>query len=292
MRIIVTGSNGFIGRSLVKQLLTGKHEVCVLVRNKTVQPQVNTISYNDSLLDCADDVQSWKPDVFFHLAWRGVDNTQRNSEENNLYNYRLTIDSVKLAKEAGCKQWIGAGSQAEYGVANSILSETENCKPVTGYGSTKQKLCNETQTLCSSYNMVHSWARIFSVYGPNDHQETLISYLIKTMFEKEVPQVSSCTQHWDYLFVNDAAAALGSLINHAGVYNIASGKTVVLKEVVETIQQLTGYKGEIQWGYKPDAALHFLCGSIEKISRNTGWSPIVSLNEGLAKTILNYNSSI
>lgn len=294
MRVAITGSNGFIGHALVKQLLLQEHEVCVLVRNKAVDidPLMDCIIYTNSLLECGDELRKWEPDVFFHLAWRGVNNTNRNNEENNQYNYQLTIDAVQLAKGAGCKQWIGTGSQAEYGVTNKLLSETDECRPITDYGISKQKLCNETQMLCKKYNMVHTWTRIFSVYGPNDHSTTFVSYLIKTMLQHEVPQVSSCMQQWDYLFIKDAAAALVSLIGHEGVYNIASGRTVLLKEVVKTIVSLTGYTGEIQWGAKPDGELQYLCGSIKKIFEATGWVPSVSIEEGLAETALNYHSVI
>jgi UDP-glucose 4-epimerase len=294
MRVVVTGSNGFIGHALVKQLMLQQHEVCVLVRNKTADadPYLHRISYSNSLLECGDELQKWKPDVFFHLAWRGVNNTNRNNEENNQYNYRLTLDAVELASETGSKQWIGAGSQAEYGAANKLLSESDECKPITDYGITKQQLCNETEMLCKKYNMVFTWARLFSVYGPNDHSTTFISYLINTMLHQQIPQVSSCTQQWDYLFIKDAATALVSLIGHEGVYNIASGKTVLLKEVVEAIAQFTGYHGEVSRGAKPDGVLYYLCGSIEKISSRTGWAPTVSLPEGLAETTLNYHSAI
>lgn len=294
MRVAVTGSNGFIGHAVVKQLLLQEYEVCVLARNKALEtdPLIHTIYYSTSLLECEDELRRWKPEVFFHLAWLGVNNSRRNGEQNNQYNYQLTLDAVSLASETGCQQWIGAGSQAEYGVANRSLSENDACSPTTEYGITKQKLCAETELLCKSYKLDYTWARIFSVYGPNDHSSTFISYLINTMLQQQVPHVSSCTQHWDYLFIKDAGAALVSLIGHEGVYNIASGRTVLLKEVVKAIASLTGYTGEIKWGAKPDGELHYLCGSIKKIFEATGWFPSVSIEEGLAETALNYHSII
>lgn len=294
MRVAVTGSNGFIGHALVKQLLLQEHEVCVLVRNKAMNtdPLMDCIIYTNSLLECVDELKKWEPDVFFHLAWRGVNNTNRNNEVNNQYNYQLALDAVELASKAGCKQWIGSGSQAEYGAANKLLSERDECKPITDYGITKQQLCNETEVLCKRYKLEYTWARIFSVYGPNDHITTFVSYLINTMLHQQIPVVSSCTQQWDYLFIKDAAAALVSLIGHEGVYNIASGKTVLLKKVVKEIAVLTGYKGEIQWGAKPDGELNYLCGSIKKIFEATGWVPSISIEEGLAETALNYHSVI
>ncbi|MBS4065356.1 MAG: NAD(P)-dependent oxidoreductase [Chitinophagaceae bacterium] len=291
MKVAVTGSNGFIGKALVKELKRQENEVCVLVRTAAAQ-NTKAIMYHSSLLECTHELSQWQPDVFFHLAWRGVDGAHRNSEENNQYNYQLGIDSVQLAKQTGCKQWMGTGSQAEYGVLNKEITEEEICAPVTEYGIAKQRLYKETVQLCSSYNITHTWARIFSVYGPGDHSETFISYLINCMIQQKAPEVSSCTQQWDYLFIDDAAAALCSLIQHEGVYNIASGNTVELKHVVETIAQLTNYTGPVRWGIKQDAPLCYLCGSIQKIKNETDWTPKYSLKEGLTKTIAHHHLTV
>jgi nucleoside-diphosphate-sugar epimerase len=291
MKVAVTGSNGFIGKALVKELIQQGNEVCVLLRTAATGNS-KAIIYTKSLHECAEELQQWQPDVFFHLAWRGVDSQQRNNEENNQYNYQLTIDSVQLAKQAGCKQWIGTGSQAEYGVLNKKITEEEICTPVTAYGITKQRLYTETKQLCNSYQMIHTWARIFSVYGPGDHPETFIAYLISNMLQQKTIEVSSGTQQWDYLFIDDAVAALSSLINLEGVYNIASGETVVLKEVAETIAGLTNYKELIQWGKKQDAPLRYLCGSIQKIKNETDWTPKISLKEGLTKTIAHHHLTV
>jgi UDP-glucose 4-epimerase len=291
MRVVVTGSTGFIGRSLVALLLETGNQVCVLSKNTTADfgQEIKVIYYKSSLVECTVELSNWQPELFYHLAWRGVDNTKRNIEENNLYNYELALDSILLASETGCSQWIGAGSQAEYGVGNKKLNENDACKPVNNYGITKYKLSFETEQLCKKYNMMHCWVRIFSIYGPNDHGTSFISYLIKTMLKKQIPQISSCTQIWDYLFIEDAVKALLSLRNAQGIYNIASGTPVILKNVVEFIALITGYNDEIMWGYKQDTSLHYLVGGIEKISSRTGWRPSVSLHKGLIKTVSSYH---
>ena len=289
MRIAVTGSNGFIGKAIVAELLHQEHEICLLVRNQKQEqwPEVSTYLYDSSVFDCEIELKNWKPDVFFHLAWRGVNSGDRNSEENSLYNIQLTLDSVKLACSAGCTQWIGCGSQAEYGIKNYCISEFELCNPTTDYGKTKQILCKNAEDLCIKFGLNYTWARIFSVYGPGDHASTFISYLFDSMLQNNAPQVSSCSQLWDYLFIEDAAKALVALINKNGIYNIASGKAIQLKQVVDQIAFLTYYKDRIGWNRNPDGELIHLCGNIDKIKTNSGWQPNVSLEAGLKKT-LNY----
>ncbi len=293
MRVLVSGSSGFIGKAFVNQLLSHGIEVAVLVRsNSLVDKTINKyFIYEHSFLECQNSVSSWNPDVFCHFAWRGVNSKVRNDEENNRYNYHLTIDSVKLAANAGCKQWIGAGSQAEYGLFNQPIKENCSTDPVSEYGKTKLILFHETSNLCNQYNLKHTWARIFSVYGPTDHSSTFISYLIDSMLSGEDLKLSSCTQKWDYLYIQDAAKAIFSLLGHSGVFNIASGRAVELKYVVSVLKKLAGYQGKIQWGYHEDAPIVYLHGNIEKIQEEIGWRPIVSLEMGLKQTLNYYSKS-
>jgi nucleoside-diphosphate-sugar epimerase len=290
MRAIVTGSSGFIGSGLISQLLDQGIEVGVLARSSSkVNGNVNEcFIYEYSLLECEAFVSNWKPDIFFHLAWKGTDSSSRNDTENNKYNYRITIDSVELAVSSGCNQWIGAGSQAEYGFLNDEVDEDHPTSPVSEYGITKKRLYDETKGLCEKYHLLHTWARIFSVYGPRDHSSSFISYLIDSMLVNDNIKVSSCTQKWDYLYVDDAVRALCSLVGDPGVFNIASGEVVALEEVVKILSDIIEYKAEIKWGFHTDGPLNYLHGNINKIKQKTGWRPTLSLKEGLNKTVKYY----
>jgi UDP-glucose 4-epimerase len=299
MRIVLTGSSGFLGSGLRKQLIKAGHQVCLLVRNQYTSftdTDIKCLYYNGvfskSLIDY---LSLWKPDIFYHLAWEGVGSSSRNNPEVAFRNIELTYASVELAKLIGCSKWIGIGSQAEYGVLNRVIAETDICRPKTYYGKAKLIAGQESLSKCYKYNIQGVWARVFSVYGPQDHFNTLLSYVIQCFINKTKPKLSSGFQKWDYLFISDACDALVSLAddNVRGVFNVASGRTVELRKLVDLIKVKMNYKGEIGWGVRENDELIFLCGSIKKIQSYTSWKgPLISLNDGI-DILINYkfNSS-
>ena len=95
---------------------------------------------------------------------------------------------------------------------------------------------------------------------------------------------------WDYIYSSDAANAL-YLIGEKGkdkaVYCIGSGKKRPLREYVEIIKKETGFEGEPKFFERPysDTQVMFLCADIKELSEDTGFSPLVSFEEGIRRTI-------
>lgn len=291
MRIAITGSSGFLGTVLVQELTNAGHDVCLLVRsskNFGSRKSSDIIVY-DSLnsSEVSKLLHNWQPDVFYHLAWEGVVD-KRNDENVAKRNIELTKFSVRLASVSGCSKWIGIGSQAEYGIQNKMLSETDHCQPQTEYGRSKLVAGIEALNSCNKNGLNGVWSRVFSVYGPGDHSNTLLSYVTGCFNSGIKPSLSNGQQYWDFLYITDAASALVALMNERtnGIYNVASGTTALLKDVVEMIQKKMGYDGKIGWGEIPDGDLNFLCGNIDKIKQTTEWpGPVVGLTDGIDSII-------
>jgi UDP-glucose 4-epimerase len=294
MRVVVLGASGFIGSAVVNELVARSKEVCVLVRPNSklsdkFSASINTIVYHslaDELL--LERLRGWKPEIMINLAWKGVDGNDR-VEASQFDNISFILQSVKLAFYSGCRQWVGAGSQAEYGIASEKISEETPCNPITAYGKAKLAAGIASLGLCDSLNIVGTWARIFSVYGPADHPNTFINYTIKSLLSNKSPILTACIQKWDYVFITDAAEAIVSLIenNCKGVYNIGSGNIIVLKDVVEYLKRSLRFEGEILLGkkeYPPHQIMH-LQADVNKLKQHTGWKPTVSIKQGLKKTV-------
>jgi nucleoside-diphosphate-sugar epimerase len=301
MRVALTGATGFLGRAVAAHLLQQGHEVAALIRpdsrieNLKNSACVHLIGYTSLLSpSVVDALKQWQPDAMIHLAWKGVSSGERSGAHHFTENLPFTLDSIVLAHGAGCRQWIGTGSQAEYGIANRKLSEDDSCHPVTAYGKAKLATGIAALGLCETLKIKGTWARVFSVYGPGDHLQTFISYLIQCFVQNEVPSLSTCRQKWDYLYITDAAAAITSLVEKqgTGIYNIGSGETVVLREVAETIKTQMGVKTSVGYGLKLDGPLLHLEADITRLQKQTGWQPKVSLADGLAKTIQSFQNKI
>ena len=227
-----------------------------------------------------------KDAVFFHLGWDGAEKAKRNNANLQLNNVLWTISAVELAKQASCNHFIFAGSQAEYGRVAGVISEETPCKPETAYGIAK--LCAESlsQLKCNEYKIIHSSARLFSVYGNYDGENTLISYLIKSINDGVKPLLTSCVQKWNYLYVKDAAKALYLIANKGQsnkIYNVASKDIRSLKSYVEELKDILDSKIEISFGeqqYDPKQVIN-LEVDLTQLEKDTSFYPSFSFKEGL-----------
>ena len=293
---ILTGASGFIGASVLAELSRRNIRPLVLLRPESDQHRLPALAaenifvfskLNESPL--AERLRAQQPDVFIHCAWRGVGGQERNAEFQLAENLPLTRASVELAAATGCRQWIGLGSQAEYGNANRILDENAPTQPTTLYGQAKLAAGSESLALCAKKNLAAAWLRVFSTYGPGDHPHWMIPHVIREFLNARAPQVTKCEQLWDYLFVADAARAIASVADGkiSGVFNLGSGAAWPLKNFIEIIRREAHSVVQPVYGavpYRPDQVMH-LQANIEKLRAATGWLPQMSIEAGLRETV-------
>ncbi len=293
--IVIHGATSFIGKHLIKRLLSEKIPLVVISRKSSDltylqnKPLIKIFRYKDSVdeIDTAD-MQVNKP-VFFEFAWKGVFGTERNDDTQLSVNVPLIKDSIRLAHKLNSSHWIGIGSQAEYGNLDKRISETDKCEPTTLYGKAKLECSAVSTQLCKEYGMQHSWLRLFSVYGPEDNHDWLIQYLIKEMFSNKEVNVTKGEQVWDYLYIDDMIDALLKLAKRPGVgiANIGTGKGVSVKTIIEKIHDLTGSGSKINFGVIPyrDDQVMLMEADISKLSSHIDWQPGIDIEEGLKRTV-------
>lgn len=292
-RVIVTGATGAIGTSLIKELIKRNVEVLVFTRKNSKRnnniPKNNLVSIKYcSLSDIKniDNNTQKQYDVFFHLAWAGTTGEGRNDKDLQAKNVEYALDAIKCAKKFGCKKFVGIGSQAEYGRVMSALTPTTECNPESEYGKAKLQAGIKTRELASSLGLQHNWIRVLSVYGPNDGENSLISYTINKCLLNEELELTKCEQVWDYLFSEDAAEAIYK-IAESGVNNktyvLGSGETKKLKEFVYLIKNICNSNSKLLFGAKPynDKQVMYLKADISDLKKDTKWSPKTNFEEGI-----------
>lgn len=294
--IVLTGATGFVGSAVLKQIIKDGNIPIVLKRPVSNMDRIKDIKgyrsftyeslQNQNLIN---EIKAYKPKALIHLAWHGVSGQARNESYQIIDNLPLTLDTVKFAHEVGCNQWIGIGSQAEYGNPNCKVDEDYPTNPTTVYGRAKLACCWAGLGLCHAYDMVGSWIRLFSLYGPDDNPNWLIPYLIREILEGRIPKLTKCEQLWDYLYIDDVARGILSVTykQTPGIFNLGSGVAVPIKKVVETIRELANPGIQPDYGalpYRPDQVMH-LEADISKIKSITGWRPEVGLQQGLENTM-------
>lgn len=302
-RILITGATGFLGFSILEKIIENGDIPYVLVRNDSNLSKIKSllnvckVFYYKTLQDeelILSLIELETVDSFIHCAWKGVE--QRNDSSQITYNVSFTIDSIVLAHKINCKRWVGIGSQAEYGAVNAVAMEDSTpIKPFSIYGKAKASCYWAASALCQAYSLEMVWCRVFSLYGPNDNPNYLIPYVIKNLLKGTSPSLTSCQQKWDYLYVSDGANAIVSIANSkvTGIFNVGSGQTIILKEVVEYLKQALNPTIQINFGevtYTENQILH-LEASIDKINQSLNWHPRINLEEGLSKTLFSYRQT-
>lgn len=289
--LIVTGATGCVGSAVVRQALAQGMNVTCIVRKGTKRlsnlpesEQMHIVECN--LSDYASLELPGQYDAFIHLSWEKTFGTSRDDAEIQARNIQYTLDAVKLAHRCGCKVFVGAGSQAEYGVQSQDLTATLPVSPESGYGIAKYAAGKLSAMLCKSLSIRHNWVRILSVYGPNDGENTLISYAIRELKAGRSPELTKCEQIWDYLYADDAADAILSVADKGidgKTYPLGSGNGRKLSEYIEDIRKIINPSIEIRYSvkdYYPHQPMH-LVADISELTNDTGWQPKMSFEEGI-----------
>lgn len=266
---IVTGATGFIGAALCKELLDADEEVIAVIRPHSKKREKLELLLNENLdyaerfsiielelenLSKLNEEYEIKANNFYHLAWNGSSGNDRNEFDKQYSNIKYTSEAIKVAKECGCSKFIGAGSQAEYGVVRGIAREGETVpKPFMMYGAAKLAAFQMGQVLAKQIGISFLWPRIYSVYGVGENPGTLVSYVINTLKKGEVPELSHCENVWNFMYITDCVRALrilGESEKAEGIYHIASEDTRVLKEFVKEIRDIVAPEMDLGFGVK------------------------------------------
>jgi UDP-glucose 4-epimerase len=292
-RIVVTGATSMLGIALINACIERKIYVLAVVRPESKNR--NNIPFSDFVRvlesDMCSDVQiDKKYDVFYHFAWGDTDHIGRNDVQKQEKNIKMCIDAVLLAKKLGCTRFVGAGSQAEFGSTNTKVKPDFAGKPETPYAIAKLAAGNLTRILASQLNIEHIWMRIFSVYGPHDHEYTLISYLLRELEKGETPKLTKCEQEWDFLYADDAARAfllLGEKGKSGKIYSIGSGQTQTLRQYIEQMIAVLNIDVVMNYGQLPytENQVMYLCADIEDLCEDIGFKPEISFEQGIQRTL-------
>lgn len=295
--VIVTGATSYIAVALIERLIKSEYTVYAVIRpnsaNRLRIPQDIRIKLIE--LDMADIGRL--PELglphccaLYHFAWSGVRGEQRQDallQEKNLYQTKKVISA---ACEMGIPNFIGIGSQAEYGITSNRISEDMELKPVTEYGRKKAQAYHFGMEITEKAPITFIWARIFSVYGEGDDKSTLLMQCMDKMRRNEPISLSPCEHLWDYTYVTDVAEALFLLLDKkavSGAYNVSFGEAQKLKDFVLQIKKITGSDSVLHFGAIPYGSLPTvqMDPDVNKLKDSTGWKPEIAFEDGIRQII-------
>ena len=296
-RIVVTGATSMIGVALIEECLRRDIEIYAVVRSSSGKagrlPLSDKIHLTDCSLEDLSDLPGRIPggcDTFYHIAWGNTGEARNKSTELQSRNIFYTLQAVRAAAELGCRRFIGAGSQAEYGPMDvEKISPDSPVNPSTPYGASKLAAGHLAGMLCRELGMECIWPRIFSVYGKYEKETTMVASGLRKMLAGEPTEFTPAMQRWDYLYSRDAGRAfylIGEKGKGGSVYCVGSGQARPLKEYIEEMAALTG-AGKPGIGAKPypPGAVMNLCADIGTLTGDTGFIPEYTFEQGIRETI-------
>jgi dTDP-glucose 4,6-dehydratase len=307
MKLLVTGGAGFIGSSLVRQALQLPEPFEVVNYDKltyagnleNVAPVASSSRYTFVRGDIGDAAQvtrtleESRPDAIIHFAAEShVDRSILSPEPVIQTNLHGTFTLLEAARRAGIKRFLHVSTDEVYGSIDPPGEADEHypLRASSPYSASKAGSDLLALAYFHTYKMDVIVSRASNNYGPYQFPEKLVPLMISNALEdKPLPVYGDGMQVRDWLFVEDHCRALLALLTDGTpgeVYNIGGNCSLPNLEVIRRILAYTG-KTDSLIRYVTDRPGHDrrYALSSEKLMKRTGWSPAVTFDEGLKRTI-------
>lgn len=284
MNILITGAKGFVGNSLTKLLKSESFIVNEISDSKT-----------HNLCDWEVVANIPKSDVIIHLAGKSfVPNSFK--EPLSFYNNNISSTLNILEKARIDDSRVIFFSTYVYGRPEYLpIDEKHKSSPLNPY--TQSKLVCEQ--LCEAYNrdfgVPITIFRPFNIYGPGQNLSFFIPTIIKQL-SNEFIYLNDSRPKRDFIYIDDVISAIHQCIIHENlndsfqVYNLGTGISTSIKEVVELIVEISKSKSKVIFSNKVrKGEILETTADINKIKRELNWNSKTSIKEGMKKTI---NSSV
>jgi UDP-glucose 4-epimerase len=232
-------------------------------------------------------------DCVFHLG--AIASVQRSVEDPllvNDVNLNGTLSVLLAARDAGVKRAVFASSAAVYG-RSPELPKREDMRPDPGSPYAVTKLCGEhySSVVQDLYGLETVALRFFNVFGPRQDPSSeysgVISRFISAVLKGEQPVVyGDGEQTRDFVFVQDVVRAciLASKSRATGVFNVARGESTSLNQLLKALSRITGREVSPRYAKARAGDIRHSLADISRV-REIGYSPEVSVEEGLRRTV-------
>lgn len=294
---IVTGATSMLGIATIQECIKNNVRITALLRpgsrRKINLPKSELLTLIECDIGELDKISLPKGDydVLYHFGWGFTDRTTRDDPVLQSKNIKYTLDAVQMAYKYGCKKFFGAGSQAEYGFHDEIITEKTPVNPTVCYGYAKYAAGKLAEKLCDQLGIICIWARIFSVYGRYDSENTMIPYALRQYNEDRIAKFSSGCQKWDYLFEEDAGKyffLLGEKAIETTVVNVASGEIKPLRDYIAVMADVLNEKDKnrtfkYELCTEKSISLKGIQPDVGRLRDITGYMPQTEFAEGIRK---------
>ena len=294
-RVLVCGANGMVGSAIV--------------RNLEAKGYINIIKGTRKSVDFADElitdeyIESARPDYVFVAAAKvgGIMANNNYKADFLTQNLRIQTNIIESSYRWGVKKLLFLGSSCIYPkFATQPITEDQLMTGALEPTNDSYAIAKITGIMmCQAYRQQHGFNAISlmptNLYGPNDNFDLETSHVLPAMIAKfhNAIQKNESVSLWgdgsamrEFLHVDDLAEACYTCMqfyNEAEHINVGTGEDVTIKQLAETISDIVGFTGNINWDTtKPNGTPRKVM-NVDRI-KALGWEPKISLREGIEKT--------
>lgn len=301
---VVTGGAGFLGSHLVDRLISDGFTVTA-IDNFTTGQLSNLSHYEeaDALTVLKHDISDSLPDIgtvdqIYHLASRATPNDfQTHAVEIAMANSRGTVNVLEYAKENSARVFIASTSEV-YGNPD-VHPQTEGYNgnvnptgPRAPYNESKRLAEGLAMTYARNDGVDVRVGRIFNTYGPRMHPEdsrVIPSFVTQALNDQDLTVHGEGTQTRSFCYVTDLIDGIRRLMETKGlqreVFNLGNPNEITILQLAEQIQEIVSTESKMIHESRPTDDPDIRKPDITKARAEFDWSPNVSLDEGLHRTV-------
>ena len=310
LKLLITGGLGFIGSNLVDSLSKKNHKIKILTKTFSKKNNIKN-SYDKVEIEkinltnfkrLGQIIEKFKPDIIIHLA--GNTSHSKSFEEpleDIDSNSKTTLFMLEKIRELGlsCKFVLGSTFIVIGKPTKLPATESTPCNPTTIYGT--NKLASEH--FCKIYHDVYGLDtvifRITNSYGPREQvisTKNAVNFLIHEAFNrKEISIYNKGKFFRDFIYIDDVVSGINVILKKGKsgeLYWISSGKKTWFYEFANILEKNTNckvvYPKTPTYTKKVDVG-NFIVNNVKL--RKLGWSPKISINVGIKKTLDYFQSN-